>query len=143
MYASLSESLTRIICVFAASVTLAESISDGEWHLLHWRILGTTITFKVDDIASSLDLQFDVFNGDRSSEIVLYIGARPFVPGVHYFLYTSFHFYITMFLKWPFTTMLSRSLQFSVVESVVSSFNVCLFMHLWNKNIFNICVNCY
>ena len=75
---------------FAASVTLAESISDGEWHLLHWRILGTKITFKVDDIASSLDLQFDIFNGDRSSEIVLYIGARPFVPGVHSFLYRAY-----------------------------------------------------
>ncbi|KAK2175028.1 hypothetical protein NP493_758g01000 [Ridgeia piscesae] len=75
------EMSTRAHSSTATSVTLAESVSDGDWHQLYWRILATKILFKVDGIATSLDLKFDVFSSDRNSDVVVYVGARPYLPG--------------------------------------------------------------
>jgi len=72
-------------CVAAAtSVSVATNVSDGAWWSVDWTRQGQTFVLKVNNLTQSLQRSdVSAFSTARNKTVLVYVGARPFNPGLY------------------------------------------------------------
>ena len=61
-------------------VTLAGTVNDAKWHKVSWEQRGGTLVIESNNIEYNIAGSLQVTSGINKI-IVIYIGARPFIPG--------------------------------------------------------------
>ena len=73
-----------------ASLSLPEVVSDGNWHRATWTYEDGLLSVTVDNNTASSPLDWDVNVQSRDNNITLFVGARPFPPGMIRIYYCLF-----------------------------------------------------
>ena len=70
-----------VVYITDVTLSLPVVLADGEWHTVNWRTQGTQLVLDVNGTTTSSEAGFSVHGPDMNSTAVVYLGARPYIPG--------------------------------------------------------------
>ncbi len=65
-------------------VTFEGSVSDADWHTVAWRRQDNKLVAALDGDEREVRANFNPYDADLNNVVVVYLGARPFRPGMGY-----------------------------------------------------------